>query len=137
MIGKEDYIYFQDLFMERLDKTREVSDEELALQIDRFVVEQGREHCLDLGSKEKLRKYLMNSLRGLDVLQDLLEDESITEIMVNGPEHIFVERGVKVERWPSVFTSGEKLENVIQQIVAKVNRVVNDTVPMADARLAD
>ena len=137
MIGKEQYIYFQDRFMERLDKTREVSDEELAAQIDCFVVEQGREHCLDLGNKEKLRKYLLNSLRGLDVLQDLLEDESITEIMVNGPEHIFVERGGKVERWPAAFTSGEKLENVIQQIVAKVNRVVNDTVPMADARLAD
>ena len=134
---KEEYIYFQDRFMERLDKTREMSDEELAAEIDRFVVEQGRERCLDLNNKEKLRKYLLNSLRGLDVLQDLLEDESITEIMVNGPEHIFVERGGKVERWPAAFTSGEKLEDVIQRIVAKVNRVVNDTVPMADARLAD
>mgnify|MGYP002512373265 CR=1 FL=1 len=136
-IGKEKLIYFQDHFMEQLDKTREMSDEELAAEIDRFVVEQGREHCLDLNNKEKLRKYLLNSLRGLDVLQDLLEDESITEIMVNGPEHIFVERDGKVERWPAAFTSGEKLEDVIQQIVAKVNRVVNDTVPMTNARLAD
>ena len=136
-IGKEEYIYFQDRFMERLDKTRELSDEELAAEIDRFVVEQGRAHCLDLSGKEKLRKYLLNSLRGLDVLQDLLEDERITEIMVNGPEHIFVEQGGKVERWPAAFTSGEKLEDVIQQIVSKVNRVVNDTVPMTDARLAD
>mgnify|MGYP002701989817 CR=1 FL=1 len=137
MIGKEQYIYFQDRFMERLDKTREVSDEELAAQIDCFVVEQGREHCLDLGNKEKLRKYLLNSLRGLDVLQDLLEDENITEIMVNGPEHIFVERGGKVERWPAAFTSGEKLENVIQQIVAGCNRVVNEASPIVDARLSD
>ncbi len=136
-IGKEEYIYFQDCFMERLDKTREMSDEELIAEIDRFVMEQGRECCLDLSNKERLRKYLLNSLRGLDVLQDLLEDESITEMMVNGPEHIFVERGGKVEQWPAAFTSGEKLEDVIQQIVAKVNRVVNDTVPMTDARLED
>lgn len=137
MIEKEDYIKFQNLFMERLDKTRELSDKELAVALGDFVVEIGRSHCLGFQDKEKLRQYLLHSLRGLDVLQDLLEDESITEIMVNGPDHIFVERNGQVEQWPVSFTSGEKLEDVIQQIVSRVNRVVNDTVPMADARLED
>lgn len=137
MIQREDYVRFQNRFMEQLDRTREMTDGELAFAIDQFVLDQGRGCCLDFQDKGKLRKYLLNSLRGLDVLQDLLEDESVTEIMVNGPEHIFVEREGKVERWPAAFTSGEKLEDVIQQIVAKVNRVVNDTVPMTDARLTD
>jgi len=137
MLGKEDYIEIRARFMERLDKTREYSDRELREALDGFVLEEGRRRLLSFLEKEKLRKYLLNSLRGLDVLQDLLEDEQITEIMVNGPENIFVERGGKLERFPAAFTSAEKLEDVIQQIVSKVNRSVNDTTPTVDARLPD
>ena len=74
-------------------------------------------------------------MRKLDVLQELIDDESVTEIMVNGPNHIFVERGGKLTRWNKVFTSEEKLEDVIQQIVGRCNRVVNESMPIVDARL--
>ena len=82
-----------------------------------------------------LRQELFYSVRKLDVLQELVEDESVTEIMVNGPETIFIERNGKLMRWHKSFTSREKLEDVIQQIVGKCNRVVNESMPIVDARL--
>lgn len=90
---------------------------------------------LSLKEKVELRQELFCSVRKLDVLQELIDDESVTEIMVNGPDHIFVERGGKLTRWNKVFTSEEKLEDVIQQIVGRCNRVVNESMPIVDARL--
>lgn len=81
---------------------------------------------LSLKEKVQLRQELFHSVRKLDVLQELIEDETVTEIMVNGPDAIFVERAGKLKKWDKTFTSGEKLEDVIQQIVGKCNRVVND-----------
>ena len=83
----------------------------------------------------QLRQELFYSVRKLDVLQELIEDETVTEIMVNGPDTIFVERAGKLTRWHKSFTSREKLEDVIQQIVGKCNRVVNESMPIVDARL--
>ena len=85
--------------------------------------------------KVQLRQELFHSVRKLDVLQELIEDETVTEIMVNGPDAIFVERAGKLTKWDKTFTSGEKLEDVIQQIVGKCNRVVNESMPIVDARL--
>lgn len=94
-----------------------------------------RDSCLSLKEKVQLRQELFHSVRKLDVLQELIEDETVTEIMVNGPDAIFVERAGKLSRWEKTFTSGEKLEDVIQQIVGKCNRVVNESMPIVDARL--
>jgi pilus assembly protein CpaF len=94
-----------------------------------------RENRLPLKEKVKLRQELFYSIRKLDVLQELIDDESVTEIMVNGPDAIFVERGGGLSRWNKTFTSKEKLEDVIQQIVGKCNRVVNESMPIVDARL--
>ena len=74
-------------------------------------------------------------MRKLDVLQELIEDETVTEIMVNGPDSVFVERAGRLTKWDKSFTSKEKLEDVIQQIVGKCNRVVNESMPIVDARL--
>lgn len=90
---------------------------------------------MPLKEKVQLRQELFYSVRKLDVLQELIEDESVTEIMVNGPDTIFVERGGKLSKWHKSFTSREKLEDVIQQIVGKCNRVVNESMPIVDARL--
>ena len=84
-----------------------------------------------------MRKTLFNSLRRLDILQEFLEDETVTEIMVNGPERIFLEREGRLIKSEKAFSSREKLEDVIQQIVSRVNRTVNEADPIADARLAD
>ena len=123
------------LLMEKLDLARELTDEEILEEIDTLILERMRDSCLSLKEKVQLRQELFHSVRKLDVLQELIEDETVTEIMVNGPDAIFVERAGKLSRWEKTFTSGEKLEDVIQQIVGKCNRVVNESMPIVDARL--
>ena len=119
--------------MEKLDLARELTDEEILEEIDTLILERMRDSCLSLKEKVQLRQELFHSVRKLDVLQELIEDETVTEIMVNGPDAIFVERAGKLSRWEKTFTSGEKLEDVIQQIVGKCNRVVNESMPIVDA----
>ena len=129
---------FQEIrseLMKRLDLSRELTDEEILELIDRMILEDLREDGLSLSQKTGLRQRLFHSVRKLDVLQDLLDDNSVTEIMVNGPDHIFVEQDGKVRRWNRSFTSMEKLEDVIQQIVGRCNRIVNEASPIVDARL--
>ena len=129
---------FQEIrgeLMKRLDLSRELTDEEILELIDRMILEDLREEGLSLSQKTGLRQRLFHSVRKLDVLQDLLDDNSVTEIMVNGPDHIFVEQDGKVRRWNRSFTSMEKLEDVIQQIVGRCNRIVNEASPIVDARL--
>ncbi len=129
---------FREIRMElmgRLDLSRELSDAEILERIDQMILEDLREEGLSLREKTRLRQRLFHSVRKLDVLQDLLDDNSVTEIMVNGPDHIFVEQEGKVRRWDRSFTSMEKLEDVIQQIVGRCNRVVNESSPIVDARL--
>lgn len=121
--------------MEKLDLARELSDEEILEEIDTLILEKMRDSCFSLKEKVQLRQELFHSVRKLDVLQELIEDETVTEIMVNGPDAIFVEQAGKLSRWEKTFTSGEKLEDVIQQIVGKCNRVVNESMPIVDARL--
>ncbi|MED9967817.1 MAG: ATPase, T2SS/T4P/T4SS family [Blautia sp.] len=131
----ESFRKLRGMLMEQLDLSRELSDGEILDAIDELILNQMRESCMALKEKVQLRQELFYSVRKLDVLQELIEDESVTEIMVNGPETIFVERGGKLSRWHKSFTSKEKLEDVIQQIVGKCNRVVNESMPIVDARL--
>lgn len=131
----ESFRKLRGMLMEQLDLSRELSDGEILDAIDELILNQMRESCMALKEKVQLRQELFYSVRKLDVLQELIEDESVTEIMVNGPETIFVERGGKLSRWHKSFTSREKLEDVIQQIVGKCNRVVNESMPIVDARL--
>ena len=132
MIRKEQ-LYEQ--ILEQIDLTKETDDEELQELIRTVLDEAADEEYISLSDKIRIGRELFNSFRKLDVLQELIDDESVTEIMVNGPDHIFVERGGKLTRWNKVFTSEEKLEDVIQQIVGRCNRVVNESMPIVDARL--
>ena len=136
-MNREKFRKMYDLLMEQLDVSRELSDDEILGVIDELILTQARELFLSLKEKVELRQELFCSVRKLDVLQELIDDESVTEIMVNGPDHIFVERGGKLTRWNKVFTSEEKLEDVIQQIVGRHNRVVNQASPIVDTRLSD
>lgn len=121
--------------MERLDSMWESTDEEVMELIDRLLMEEGRRLGLNLGQKSALRRELFSSIRKLDVLQELLEDSGVTEIMVNGWQHIFVEREGRISPWEKHFTSPEKLDDVIQQIAGRCNRVINTRHPIVDARL--
>lgn len=134
-MSRETFQSLRMLLMEKLDLARELTDEEILEEIDTLILERMRDSCLSLKEKVQLRQELFHSVRKLDVLQELIEAETVTEIMVNGPDAIFVERAGKLSRWEKTFTSGEKLEDVIQQIVGKCNRVVNESMPIVDARL--
>ena len=126
---------FREMLLQKLDITKELSDEEILEAIDTLILFDNKDYPLTLRQKVRLREELFSSVRKLDVLQDLLDDDSITEIMVNGPDSIFIERGGKIYKYDKSFTSREKLEDVIQQIVGKCNRIVNESVPIVDARL--
>lgn len=121
--------------MERLNLSRELEDEEIFEIIDELVISYSKVHYLELKEMVQLRQELFYSIRKLDVLQELIDDNEVTEIMVNGPEKIFVERQGQLSLWDKEFTSQEKLEDVIQQIVGRCNRVVNESMPIVDARL--
>ncbi len=118
-----------------IDYSKEISDEEMRELIDEIIIRDGRQMSLSLSEKENLRKELFHAVRKLDVLQELIDDTEVTEIMINGPEHIFVEKNGKLSRFELKFESKEKLDDVIQQIVAACNRVVNEASPIVDARL--
>ncbi|MDO4522687.1 MAG: ATPase, T2SS/T4P/T4SS family [Eubacteriales bacterium] len=121
--------------MEALDTSRELTDGEIYEQIDRILTERSRGGRYSLRRREELRRELFNSVRKLDILQELVEDDTITEVMVNGLDGIFVESRGSVRRWEKQFYSREKIEDLVQAIAAKSNRIVNATVPIVDARL--
>lgn len=121
----------------KFDLTRNLSDEEIYSFIDNEIIETSRQQFISLTDKERLRYILFNSIRGYDVLQELLDDQNITEIMINGPDDIFIERNGLLEKSEIHFSSPEKLQDIIQQIVSEANRRVNEVSPIADARLYD
>ena len=125
----------QRRIVSRLDMSRELSDDAICQLIDEELLCE-REH-LDFREKIRLRTELFNALRRLDVLTELLSDESVTEVMINGPGDIYIEREGKLIRTEKHFPSEEKLRSVIQQIVASCNRRINDSDPIVDARLSD
>lgn len=122
--------------LESLTFERQMSDEELAELIDEEILNFSG-GGLRLQERLLLQKELFDSFRRLDILQELVDDPEITEIMVNGPEEIFIESKGRIRRWEKRFESKEQLLDLIQQIVSSVNRIVNTSSPIADARLAD
>lgn len=134
-MNRETFQAIRDLLMEKLDMSREMTDKEILDEIDQLILNRMRDSYISLNEKLQLRQELFYSVRKLDVLQELIEDETVTEIMVNGPNAIFVERGGRLGKWDKSFTSREKLEDVIQQIAGRCNRMINESMPIVDARL--
>ncbi len=120
---------------ECIDLSREVPDEEIQSIIDGFIIGLGRSCGLSLIQRQELAKSVFYSIRKMDVLQELIDSDDVTEIMINGTDNIFVEKSGCIYQWEKHFDTKEKLEDVIQQIVAKCNRAVNEASPIADARL--
>ena len=114
---------------------REMTDDDVRELIDNTIVGNGKKYGLTLQAKKQYAKELFYAIRRLDILQELTDDPKVTEIMINGYDHIFLERAGRLYRWEKKFESKEKLEDVIQQIVAKCNRTVNEASPIVDARL--
>ena len=122
---------------ERIDLKRNLSDEEISEIVEKSVFEKSREIILSTCEKKEIISSIFNSLRRLDIIQPVLEDPGIAEIMINGPDNIFIERNGKSERLNLHFESSQKLEDIIQIMVTAVNRTVNESTPIVDARLKD
>lgn len=120
---------------ESIDYSVERSDAEMQELIDELLIRESKDIPMTLSDRRQLRKELFYAIRKLDILQELVDDPHITEIMINGPDCIFIEQDGRLYRSDLRFESREKLENVIQQIVADCNRVVNEASPIVDARL--
>ena len=117
-----------------LNREGELSDAALYQTIDEKLLSRDD---LSLKNKLYLRNAVFNSFRRLDVLQELLDNPAITEIMINSDKEIFVEAGGRMQRWDKQFESGDQLEEIINMIVSRINRVVNTSSPIVDARLED
>ncbi len=125
----------KSLVLERISLSRDMSDDEVRDIIDNVIMDRGRALGLSLIMKQTLAREMFYSIRRLDILEELTDDPSVTEIMINGKDCIFIERAGHLLRWDKSFSSDEKLADVIQQIVAKCNRTVNEASPIVDARL--
>lgn len=113
-----------------------MEDEELCVLIDEVLLDRQYAACT-VSEKAELRRDIFNSIKRLDVIQNLLDDDSVTEIMINGYRDIFVERGGRIERYDREFTSRERLLDVVQRIAARSNKIVNESTPIIDTRLED
>jgi pilus assembly protein CpaF len=127
----------QELVIKKIDVTKELKDEEILEVIDEILLYKCKGSYISMQDKRRLRKEVFNSIRRLDILQELVEDMSITEIMINGAQNIFIEQNGAIRPWNKQFESSKKLEDVVQQMVSKSNRIINEASPIVDARLPD
>ena len=136
MIDENEILKYASLVRGELEVYEDLEEDEVRSEIARIIYRETAEEKYSLKDRETLVKNVFDSIRKLDVLQELIEDEEISEIMVNGYDHIFIEKKGIISEWNKRFSSREKLEDVIQQIVSSCNRVVNESEPIVDARLA-
>lgn len=120
-----------------IDMTREPQEQELHEIIDCIMEEELKEKYLTIKERIKIHKEVFNSIKGLGILEDLLEMDEVTEIMINGRNHIFIEKAGRIIPYDDSIESEERLQDIIQQIVAKTNRRVNESSPIVDTRLED
>lgn len=122
---------------QNLDIARNITDDELYSVIDSCIYDASRQKIISIRQKEELRNRIYNSIKKLDILQELLENPDITEIMVNGKDNIFYEKSGYIEKWNKHFDSEQKLADIAQRIAAMSNRMVNEACPIVDTRLED
>ena len=123
--------------MDSLNLTLEMSEETVFEQIDENIRICSKKYGIDVKSAEKLRMEIYRDIRQLGILQELIDDPSVTEIMVNGTDAIFIEKQGKLQKTELCFESKDSLKQIIWQITARCNRVVNEASPIVDARLSD
>lgn len=115
----------------------DITDVALKQIIGECVQEESGLYMISIRQKEELEESVFNAIRRLDVLQELLEDDTITEIMINGKDDIFLERNGHITKWDKSFENEERLEDIAQKIASLSNKIVNISSPIADTRLED
>lgn len=134
---EKNVLLIREKVLARLDLSREIDDEELETIITEERMAFARDGMLSIRDRVRLEQQVFNSLRKLDAIQELVDDPEVSEIMVNGPKQIFYEKRGCIHRWAGQFSSEERLVDILQQIVARHNRVINLSAPIVDSRLAD
>ena len=135
MIDRELLSLMRENLVSSFDLSKEITDEKIEELIDEEIFKEGHIRYISLEDRLVYKRSLFNSIRGLDVLQDLADDDLVTEIMVNGTDNIFIEENGSIKRSSTTFSSNDKLMDVIQQIASISNRRVNEASPIVDARL--
>lgn len=130
-------IEVKEKVIKRLENHIEIDDDLILNMIDDILLLEMKEAYISLKDKEVIRTKVFNSIRRLDELQELLDDDSITEIMINGECNIFIERNGRISMWDRTFESKQKLLSIIQQMISKSNRMINESSPIVDSRLPD
>ncbi len=136
-IGREMVDDIRQEITQGLDRSRNISDEEVMGLVTEAVFCKCKKVYLDIAEKRELADMVFNSMRRLDILQPVIDDKSITEIMINGPDKLFIERAGRISRLEIGFENSEKLEDVIQTIVSRTNRTVNEASPIVDMSMPD
>ena len=134
---EELYREIRSMVYGRLDIRHNITDEELYEIINQSIFDTSRYRVISNRQKEELKVMLYNSIKRLDILQELLEEDSITEIMINGYDNIFYEREGRIEKWNKKFESADKLADIAQRIASMSNKIVNEATPIVDTRLED
>lgn len=127
----------KDTVMARIDPGRDVPEEEIRQIIDNVLRDFSSEHMMPAAKKLQYRKILFNDIKRLDILQEVIDDDSVTEIMVNGWNNIFIEKDGVIKKWDKHFDEPKRLNDIVQRIAASANKIVNESVPIADTKLAD
>ena len=137
VLSNDRKIRLKEEIVRRLSRQRQETEDEVYRVIDTCLLRENQQHPMRMEEQELLRRELFHAIKGLDVIQDLLDDEEITEIMINGYDHIFIEKGGRLYESNRSFDSKERLLDIIHRIAAFSNRSINLASPIVDARLKD
>ena len=136
-INEEEFVDDIKRFVSENVSLSKISDEELAERIDQIVTDRLKDIYCPIETKVSISQQVYSSIRGFGLLDSIISDDSITEVMINGPEKIFIEKKGRLTRLAKKFESQRKLEDVIQRIVGLAGREVNQANPICDTRLPD
>ena len=129
--------YLRSLVFGQIEESQNMAEGEFEDVLENVLEAYSKEHSLSIKARRELKKELYNSIKKFDILEEALQDESVTEIMINGYDKIFIERGGIISDYGKTFESPERLSEIIDQIAAKSNRIVNESSPILDTRLDD
>jgi len=127
----------RNIVTSNIDLGKDITDAEIRNMITDAAFEVSKQHYFSINEKQEMVETVFNTMRRLGVIQPFIDDETVTEIMINGPNNIFIERNGRINKVNDKFENSEKLDDVIQSVVSKANRVVNEASPIVDARLKD
>lgn len=136
-LERKTFLYKSREYISKYFDLSRLKDDELYVKLEKLVSEQLGEVYVPIQERVNLTDELYSSIRGLGLLDMIIKDDDITEVMINGTDEIFIEKSGKIQRLNQSFDSQRKLEDIIQRIVGRAGREVNQSNPIVDTRLPD